>query len=97
MKFKNEKGELIEYDPLGSARHVLISGTSAPAKARSRVAIAFARKLASELIKNTEPIWQQGSTNLSDEELDLVTRELEKISKTIEASIDTKMLANAYK
>lgn len=60
-----------------------------------RVAIAFARSFASGLVQNAEACWQQEGTTLTDAEIDIVKKELERIHQRIEASINPEMLAKA--
>ncbi len=62
---------------------------------RWRLAVAFARNFASGLIQKAEPGWQQDGTNLTNEEMDIVKEEMERIHLRIEASVKLDMLARA--
>lgn len=57
-------------------------------KVRNRVAIAFARNFAAGLVQNCEPTFQQDTTNLSDEEMEVVEQEIERIAKRIQAMVN---------
>lgn len=63
------------------------------AKPRVRVAIAFARNFAAGLVQNCEPGFQQDTTNLTEEEMQIVNEEIERIYKRIEAMVNGDDLA----
>jgi hypothetical protein len=57
-------------------------------KPRVRAAIAYARNFAAGLIDNAEPGWIQDQTNLTEEEGDIVTEELQRIKERLEKTIN---------
>jgi hypothetical protein len=62
-------------------------------KPRVRAAIAYARNFAAGLIDNAEPGWIQDQTNLTEEEGDIVTQELQRIKERLEKTINREELA----
>jgi hypothetical protein len=62
-------------------------------KPRVRAAIAYARNFAAGLIDNAEPGWIQHQTNLTEEEADIVTQELQRIKERLEKTINQAELA----
>lgn len=62
-------------------------------KPRKRAAIAFARNFVVGIVDNLEPGWIQHQTNLTEEEMDLVTAELEKIKSRLESTVNQDELA----
>lgn len=63
------------------------------AKPRIRVAVAFARSFAAGLVQNCEPGFQQDTTNLTDEEMDIVNKEIERLYERLQAMVNEDDLA----
>lgn len=59
-------------------------------KPRKKFAKNWARGFAAGLVQNAEAAWQQQQVGLSDEEIVIVEKELQRIAARIEATVTEK-------